>query len=133
MPVFDVQTSAARHHSNHGWLQTAYSFSFADYHDPDNTQWGSLRVLNDDRIAPGKGFGMHPHADMEILTYVLSGELTHEDSMGNAGALKAGGVQYMSAGTGVVHAERNDGQNELHLVQMWVLPDQKFHQPQYGQ
>ncbi len=133
MAAFTVQKSGNRHFADHGWLKTAYSFSFADYHDPQNIQWGPLRVFNDDRISAGKGFDFHPHADMEILTYVLSGELTHRDSMGNEGTVTKSGVQYMSAGTGVVHAEHNRGSDELHLVQMWVLPDKKFHTPQYGQ
>lgn len=132
--VFEVQRSAQRAHFDHGWLDTYHSFSFADYQDPQNVHWGVLRVLNDDRIAPGGAFGLHPHRDMEILTYVLSGRLVHEDSMGNRGVVGPGGVQYMSAGTGVRHSEANDSNTEpLHLVQMWVLPERRGMTPQYGQ
>ena len=132
--VFEVQRSAQRAHFDHGWLDTYHSFSFADYHDPQNVHWGVLRVLNDDRIAPGGAFGLHPHRDMEIVTYVLSGRLVHEDSMGNRGVVGPGGVQYMSAGTGVRHSEANDSDAEpLHLVQMWVIPARRGMAPQYGQ
>src|SRR5690349_20320053 len=132
--VFAVQRSAQRAHFDHGWLDTYHSFSFADYHDPQNVHWGVLRVLNDDRIAPGGAFGLHPHRDMEIVTYVLSGRLVHEDSMGNRGVVGPGGVQYMSAGTGVRHSEANDSDTEpLHLVQMWVIPAHRGMTPQYGQ
>ncbi len=132
--TFAVQRSEQRYHARHGWLDTYHSFSFADYFDPENLNWGALRVFNDDRIAPGTGFPTHPHRDMEILTYVLSGELEHQDSMGNRGVVKPGGVQFMSAGTGVRHSEtnaRNDAQ--LHLVQMWVLPGKAGTPPTYGQ
>ncbi len=131
--VFSIQRAADRHFSSHGWLQTFFSFSFADYYDENNLNWGALRVLNDDVVAPGKGFEPHPHRDMEILTYVLSGELAHEDSMGHKGVVRPGCVQYMSAGTGVVHSEKNPGPKPLHLLQMWVMPDRKGHAPQYGQ
>jgi len=132
--VFMVQRSAQRAHFDHGWLDTYHSFSFADYHDPQNVHWGVLRVLNDDRIAPGGAFGLHPHHDMEIVTYVLSGGLVHQDSMGNRGVVGPGGVQYMSAGTGVRHSEANASDTEpLHLVQMWVLPERRGMTPQYGQ
>jgi hypothetical protein len=132
-PVFRIQRASERFFASHGWLQTFHSFSFADYYDPENLNWGALRVLNDDVVAPGRGFEPHPHRDMEILTYVLSGELTHEDSMGHEGVVKPGCVQYMSAGTGVVHSEKNRGNAPLHLLQMWVIPDRKGHAPQYGQ
>lgn len=132
--VFDIQRSAQRAHYDHGWLDTYHSFSFAEYHDPENVRWGVLRVFNDDRVAPGAGFGMHPHRDMEIVTYVLSGELVHEDSMGNRGVVGPGGVQYMSAGTGVRHSEANGSASDpLHFVQMWVLPARSGTKPQYGQ
>jgi len=134
MSTFAVQRSAERAHFNHGWLDTYHSFSFADYRDPHNTHWGVLRVFNDDRVAPGQGFPMHPHHDMEILTYVLSGQLEHQDSMGNRGVVGPGGVQYMSAGTGVRHSEMNHSADaELHFVQMWVLPASADAKPQYGQ
>lgn len=132
--TFEIQRSAQRAHFDHGWLDTYHSFSFADYHDPGNVHWGVLRVFNDDRVAPGGAFGMHPHRDMEIVTYVLSGSLVHEDSMGNRGVVGPGGVQYMSAGTGVRHSEANASEDEaLHFVQMWVLPERQGMAPQYGQ
>jgi quercetin 2,3-dioxygenase len=133
-PTFSIQRSNERHCADHGWLKTCYSFSFADYEDSNNQNWGALRVLNDDRIAAGKGFPQHPHRDMEIITYVLAGELEHQDSMGNRGVVGPGGVQYMSAGTGVRHSEFNHSHtDELHLVQMWVLPPKAGLPPQYGQ
>jgi redox-sensitive bicupin YhaK (pirin superfamily) len=132
--TFAVQRSRERYHADHGWLKTDHSFSFAEYFDPQNTNWGALRVFNDDYIAPGTGFPPHPHRDMEILTYVFSGELKHEDSMGNRGVVKPGGVQFMSAGTGVRHSEENARDDrELHLAQMWVLPGKKATPPTYGQ
>jgi quercetin 2,3-dioxygenase len=133
-PVFAVVRSGDRAHADHGWLDTYYSFSFADYFDPRNTNWGALRVFNDDTIAGGSGFPPHPHRDMEIVTYVLSGRLAHRDSMGNHGVVGPGGVQFMSAGTGVTHSEYNDSTIEpLHLVQMWVLPANLGTPPSYGQ
>jgi redox-sensitive bicupin YhaK (pirin superfamily) len=133
-PVFTVVRSAQRAHANHGWLDTYYSFSFADYVDPTNLHWGALRVFNDDRIAAASGFPPHPHQNMEIVTYVLSGELAHRDSIGNHGVVGPGGVQFMSAGTGVRHSEFNASADEpLHLVQMWVLPGQLGTAPSYGQ
>lgn len=132
--TFAVQRSGERYHASHGWLDTYHSFSFADYFDPENLNWGALRVFNDDRIAPGTGFPTHPHRDMEILTYVFSGELEHQDSMGNRGVVKPGGVQFMSAGTGVRHSEANAREDApLHLVQMWVLPGKPGTPPTYGQ
>ncbi len=133
-PVFIVVPSEARAHADAGWLDTYYSFSFADYHDPQNLNWGALRVFNDDTVAAGEGFPMHPHRDMEIVTYVLSGELAHRDSMGNEGVVGPGGVQFMSAGTGVRHSEYNSRRDEpLHLVQMWVLPGRLGMAPSYGE
>ena len=133
-PVFSVVPAAQRAHADHGWLDTYYSFSFADYYDPENTNWGALRVFNDDRIAGGSGFPPHPHRDMEIVTYVLSGELAHRDSMGNHGVVGPGGVQFMSAGTGVRHSEYNNSAvAPLHLVQMWVLPGRLGTPPSYGE
>ncbi len=132
--TFAIQRSDERYYADHGWLKTYHSFSFADYYDPNNVNWGALRVFNDDRIAAGTGFPQHPHRDMEILTYVFSGELEHQDSMGNRGVVKAGGVQFMSAGTGVRHSEENARDDaELHLVQMWVLPGKTGTPPTYGQ
>ena len=132
--TFAIQRAAERYHAQHGWLDTFHSFSFADYFDPQNLNWGALRVFNDDRIAGGTGFPQHPHRDMEILTYVFSGELEHRDSMGNHGVVKPGGVQFMSAGTGVRHSETNAlPDKDLHLVQMWVLPRAAGTAPTYGQ
>ena len=132
--TFAVQRSDQRFFADHGWLKTYHSFSFAEYYDPENVQWGALRVFNDDRLEPGMGFPLHPHRDMEILTYVFSGELEHQDSMGNRGVVGPGGVQFMSAGTGVRHSEYNARRdNELHLVQMWVIPGSFGGTPSYGQ
>lgn len=133
-PVFTIQRSNERAYFDHGWLQTYHSFSFAEYTDPDNQNWGALRVFNDDTIAGGTGFPVHPHRDMEIITYVLSGELAHEDSMGNRGVVAPGGVQFMSAGTGVRHSEFNhNADRPLHFSQMWVLPGSLGTPPSYGQ
>jgi redox-sensitive bicupin YhaK (pirin superfamily) len=133
-PRYSIQRAAERGTFDHGWLQTSHSFSFADYFDPANLSWGALRVFNDDVVAPGKGFGTHPHRDMEILTYVLDGELEHRDSLGNVGVVRAGGVQYLSAGTGISHSEKNHSeQHPLHFVQMWVMPRAQHLQPRYGQ
>lgn len=133
-PLFHVQRAAERYCADHGWLKTCHSFSFGDYVDPNNLSWGALRVLNDDRVAPTHGFGMHAHRDMEIITYVIEGELEHKDSMGNHGVVTAGGVQYMSAGTGVRHSEFNRSPSEeLHFIQMWVVPATLGEQPRYGQ
>ena len=131
---FKIQRSDRRYYADHDWLRTYHSFSFADYYDPANMNWGALRVFNDDYIAAAQGFPTHPHRDMEILTYVFSGELEHQDSMGNRGVVKSGGVQFMSAGTGVRHSEFNPSSDtELHLAQMWVLPGQTGTLPTYGQ
>ncbi|MBV8373395.1 MAG: pirin family protein [Candidatus Eremiobacteraeota bacterium] len=133
-PFFTVQRAAERATFNHGWLKTSHSFSFAEYHDPRNVNWGALRVFNDDRVTGGSGFPTHPHRDMEIITYVLSGQLEHRDSLGNHGVVGPGGVQYMSAGSGVRHSEYNhSATEELHFLQMWVLPGQPGGTPSYGQ
>ncbi|HYL27107.1 MAG TPA: pirin family protein [Candidatus Nitrosotalea sp.] len=133
-PSFTIVRSGERAHADHGWLDTYYSFSFADYVDPANLNWGALRVFNDDTIAPAAGFPPHPHRDMEIVTYVLSGELAHRDSIGNHGVVKPGGIQFMSAGTGVRHSEYNNSASEpLHLVQMWVIPGCIGTTPSYGE
>lgn len=129
-----VQRSAERYHGDHGWLSTYHSFSFADYFDPNNANWGALRVFNEDRVLAGKGFGTHPHRDMEIITYVIDGELEHRDSMGNHGVVKPGGIQYLSAGTGITHSEFNHSKDtDVHFVQMWVLPRSPGLEPNYGQ
>jgi redox-sensitive bicupin YhaK (pirin superfamily) len=133
-PVFAIQRAAERAFFDFGWLKTNHSFSFADYYDPDNLNWGALRVFNDDVVLPGQGFGTHPHRDMEIVTYVLRGELEHRDSLGHHGVVAPGGVQYMSAGTGVRHSEFNHSkENDVHFVQMWVLPRSNGEPPDYGQ
>jgi redox-sensitive bicupin YhaK (pirin superfamily) len=133
-PTFVIQRSNERAYFDHGWLKTYHSFSFADYFDPQNVNWGALRVFNDDYVAGGNGFPTHPHRDMEIVTYVLSGDLEHKDSMDNHGVVGPGGVQFMSAGTGVRHSEFNHNENEeLHLVQMWVVPGKVGTPPSYGQ
>lgn len=128
-----VHRADERGGGEHGWLSTRYSFSFANWYEPSRMGFGALRVINDDRIAGKNGFGAHAHADMEIITIVLSGTLTHKDSMGNTGTIRAGEVQVMSAGTGVVHAEFNDANEELTLFQIWILPDRKGHEPRYAQ
>jgi redox-sensitive bicupin YhaK (pirin superfamily) len=133
-PAFAVQRAGDRAVFDFGWLKTHHSFSFADYYDPENLNWGALRVFNDDTVAPGKGFGTHPHRDMEIVTYVLRGELEHRDSLGHHGVVPPGGVQYMSAGTGVTHSEFNhSAERDVHFVQMWVLPKTYGIPPSYGQ
>ena len=126
-----------RHHeelgtSDLGWLFSRFHFSFAEYHDPQNMHFGALRVLNDDLVGPGHGFDLHPHSDFEILSYVVDGELTHADSMGNTHTLRRGEVQYMSAGTGVLHSEHNRGGETLRFLQVWVFPDARGHAPAYG-
>lgn len=115
-----------------GWLDSHFHFSFADYYNSENIQFGALRVVNDDMVEPGTGFDTHPHRDMEILSYVVDGELTHADSMGNKHVLTRGQVQYMSAGAGVLHSEHNFGDKKLRFLQIWILPDKKGYKPQYG-
>jgi len=116
----------------HGWLDSYFHFSFAEYCNPENIHFGVLRVLNDDQVKQGTGFDTHPHADMEIISYVVNGELTHKDSMGNERTLTRGQVQYMSAGTGVLHSEYNHGKDLLRFLQIWILPDRKGYAPNYG-
>jgi redox-sensitive bicupin YhaK (pirin superfamily) len=117
---------------DHGWLNSHFHFSFAEYFNPENMQFGVLRVLNDDMVQSGEGFETHPHQNMEIISYVVQGELTHEDSMGNKRTLTRGQVQYMSAGTGVLHSEFNLGKDLLRFLQIWILPDEKGYEPNYG-
>jgi redox-sensitive bicupin YhaK (pirin superfamily) len=120
--------------SVHAWLDSRHHFSFAEYYNPANVQFGDLRVLNDDLVKPGKGFDTHPHKNMEVLSYVVRGELTHEDSMGNRSSLTRGQVQYMSAGTGITHSEYNNRDDEiLRFFQIWILPDQNGYAPNYGE
>jgi redox-sensitive bicupin YhaK (pirin superfamily) len=118
--------------TNQGWLNGVFHFSFAGYYNPNNINFGALRVINDDLIAPGTGFETHPHEDMEIITYVVDGELTHEDSMGNKRALNRGHVQYMSAGTGITHSEMNLGKKVSRTLQIWIFPDRRGYTPNYG-
>ena len=119
--------------SNLGWLKSKFHFSFAEYYNPNNMGFGLLRVINDDLVNPHTGFDTHPHRDMEIISYVVDGELTHGDSMGNKSTLKRGDVQYMSAGTGVYHSEHNLGEKIARFLQIWILPDKNGHKPNYGE
>ncbi|MGL5574234.1 MAG: pirin family protein [Sarcina sp.] len=115
-----------------GWLSSKFHFSFAEYFNPMNMNFGALRVLNDDLIQPHTGFGTHPHRDMEIVSYVVDGKLSHKDSMGNENTIGRGDVQYMSAGTGVTHSEMNNGDETVRLLQIWILPDARDYKPNYG-
>lgn len=118
-------------HQEHGWLSACHHFSFANYYDPGRMGFGPLRVWNDDHIKAGTGFGTHPHRDMEIITYVRAGAVSHQDSLGNAGRTEAGQVQVMSAGTGIKHSEFNDGDEDLDLFQIWIEPDEMKHTPRW--
>ncbi len=122
--MIDIRKFETLGAADHGWLDARHHFSFASYHDPARMGWGRIRVWNDDRIAPGTGFATHPHQDMEIITYVRSGAITHKDSMGNVGRTEAGDVQVMSAGNGVTHSEHNLEEVETTLFQIWIMPDQ---------
>jgi redox-sensitive bicupin YhaK (pirin superfamily) len=132
--MVQIRPSEERGHNQIGWLDTHFTFSFADYFDPAHTQFRTLRVLNEDVVAPGQGFGMHPHRDMEILTWVLEGALQHRDSMGNSGLIRPGELQHMSAGTGLMHSEFNASATDpVRLLQIWILPERKGIKPGYEQ
>ncbi|HEU5481734.1 MAG TPA: pirin family protein [Sphingomicrobium sp.] len=130
--MIDIRPFESLGHADHGWLDARHHFSFANYHDPERMGWGSIRVWNDDRIAPKSGFPPHPHRDMEIITYVRTGAVTHQDSMGNRGRTAAGDVQVMSAGTGVTHSEYNLEDEETTLFQIWVQTDKPNAEPAWG-
>lgn len=119
------------YHDNYGWLDTYHHFSFANYHDPNNMNFGDIRVINDDIVKAGNGFGSHPHKNMEIITYLINGEISHGDDMKNLKTIKPNEVQYMSAGTGVFHSEYNHGSEDSRLLQIWINPDKKNYDPVY--
>ncbi len=130
--MIEVRPFASLGHADHGWLQARHHFAFAEYYDEQRVDWGALRVWNDDTIAPGSGFAPHPHRDMEIITYVRKGAISHEDNLGNQGRTEAGDVQVMSAGSGIVHSEYNREPGETQIFQIWIHPSQRGGTPQWG-
>jgi len=131
--MITIRRSGERGHIDHGWLDTRHTFSFADYHDPEHVHFGALRVINEDRVLGGQGFGRHGHRDMEIISYVISGTLEHEDSLGHRDLMRAGDVQQFTAGTGIEHSERNVSLVEpVHFLQIWLLPDRRGLKPGYA-
>ena len=132
--MITIRKAQDRGHANHGWLDTYHTFSFADYHDPEHRHFRSLRVVNEDRVSGGQGFGQHPHRDMEILSYIVSGILEHRDSKGNHALMKAGDVQRISAGTGIQHSEFNGSPvDPVHFLQIWIMPDRHGVKPEYAE